>query len=178
MAYAVYESIQHENQKGTKMKKIFILTLVGVACVACNASIWSAPVKATANGIEKVAAKLGIRATEKAVVCGESKQAAMPAERKVAKSAAHGTINAVGTATEDHPEVVGRIEDSGISPIRHLAIVGMLVVMAMAAWFLRPFVLLARNARALALIRKAATMRDGEVVDVTPFSASNGNVLW
>ena len=192
-----------------KKIKLLIIALVGAACVACNASVWSVPLKAVAKGGEKVAAKLGIRTAEKAVVRGGSKLAAVTAEREAAKSAAHGTIKAIGKevtptkmlaagaataavvathevadgiqegaaelgkgigkAAKDNPDIAGKIVDLIMSPIRCLAIVCMLVAMAVVAWFLWPFVLLARNARALALIRKTA-MKNGEVVDVAPLS--------
>ena len=196
-----------------KIIKMLVLAFVGAACVACNASVWSVPVKAVAKGGEKVAAKLGIHTAEKTIVRGGSKLAAVTAEREAAKSTAYGTIKAIGKevtptkmlaagastaavvathevsdgiqegtselgkgigkAVEDHPEIADKITDSIMSPIRCLAIAGMLVVMAVMVWFLWPFVLLARNARALALIRKAAAMKDGKVVDVTPLSTYN-----
>lgn len=84
----------------------------------------------------------------------------------------------IGKAAECHPEIAGGIVESIMSPIRYLAIAGMLVVMAVVAWFLWPFVLLARNARDLALIRKAAAMKEGTVVDVTPLSAYSAGTAF
>lgn len=84
----------------------------------------------------------------------------------------------VGKAAEKHPEVAIAVgtsttENSLAAYVKYFYLAGVSVLAVVGAWFLWPWVVLVRNLSALAARRRAAAMRGGKVVDVTPVPAGN-----
>ena len=79
----------------------------------------------------------------------------------------------VGKAAEDNPEVAVAVANSitKSSPtafVKNLLMTGVLALAGLILWLLWPWFRLFRNICTLAARRKAGTMRDGDVIDVTP----------
>ena len=81
----------------------------------------------------------------------------------------------VGKAAEDNPEVAVAVANSitKSSPtafVKNLLMTGVLALAGLILWLLWPWFRLFRNVCVLVARRKARTMRDGNVIDVTPVS--------
>ena len=84
----------------------------------------------------------------------------------------------VGKAAESNPEVAIAVgtsstENSLAAYMKYFYLAGVSVLVAVGAWFLWPWVVLIRNLSALAARRRAAAMRCGELIDVTPMPVAN-----
>ena len=84
----------------------------------------------------------------------------------------------VGKAAENHPEVAIAVgtsttENPLASYVKYFYLAGVSALVVVGAWFLWPWVVLIRNLSALAARRRAAAMRGGEVIDVTPMPVGN-----
>jgi len=87
-------------------------------------------------------------------------------------------LKSLGKASEEHPEVAiaaskSLSEELPTTLAKCLLLAGMSALVGFALWFLWPWFRLIQNASTLAARRRAAAMRCGDVIDVTPMPTSS-----
>lgn len=92
----------------------------------------------------------------------------------------HAMGDGVGKAAEENPDVAIAVsrsitENSPATHMKYVYLAGVCVLGVFAVWFLWPWVALVRNAISLAARRRAAAMKGGDVIDVTPMSANQSD---